>query len=507
MARDPAAPGAPEHARAARAFFVLGFLALATGGALAVAMRVHLIGPENGWLSPTRADATFTLHGLVMLFWALPPLILLGPAHLLTPRLVGAARMAFPRACALSVAAHVASLALLIASVLVASGTARAGWTLYPPLSDATHSPGAGTSLVLLALAASAAATLVAAGNLVATVVAHRAPGLTMMSLPLGLWGLFLASVLSLAFLPLLLVAATLLLLDRHAGTAFFSAGGGDPLLFQHLFWIFGHPQVYILILPAWGLIGEMLARFSSKPPHGARHQVAAMIAICAIASLVHGHHMFTTGLVPLAGKAFVVLTLLVAIPSQVLVISWLRTVRGGALKLEPPLVYAVASMLTFVAGGVTGLFLGNPTTDIYLHDTMFVVGHFHLTLAASVLLAAFAGFHAWFPFLAGRDLGRRLGFAHALITGALMPLVFAGHLAVGWAGQARRLANPFALAELEPLRGLTMATSWLALVLAAAQVILVVNVVRSLRARPAPTDPAPDAPARAGALGPDPAA
>jgi cytochrome c oxidase subunit 1 len=345
------------------------------------------------------------------------------------------------------------------------------------------------------ALLVTGISTVVGAINYVTTVVRLRAPGMHFFRLPLTVWGLFLAAILNVLFAPVLGAAALLLLADRELGTQFFLAGGtgmqGDPLLFQHLFWIFGHPEVYILILPAWGLIGDLLSFFARKPHYWYRGTVYAMIAVTLLSGLVYGHHMFTSGMSPLLGKSFMVLTLIISIPAELLFLNWLHTLWRGSLRFPPPMLFALGTLFVFAVGGLTGVMLGAISTDIYLHDTMFVVGHFHFTMAAASLLASYAGIYFWFPKMFGRLLGPRLGATHFWLTTVLITLVFGGQLLAGLAGQPRRLWDPHQYTFLAHLLPLNRHISWAAFALGASQLLFVYNLARALLAgRRAPANP-----------------
>ncbi len=250
--------------------------------------------------------------------------------------------------------------------------------------------------------------------NYITTVIRLRAPGMTYFRMPLTVWGLFLTAVLNVLFVPVLGSAALLLLLDRMFGTQFFSParrpqGGGDPILFQHLFWIFGHPEVYILILPAWGIVGDLVAFFARKPANWYRgHGPARWCAVTALSAVVYGHHMFMTGLNPLLGQGFMVLTLIISFPAELLFLNWLRTIWKGSIRLTTPMLFALGMVFVFGFGGLTGLYLGAVATDFYLHDTMFVVGHFHFTMAAASFMASFAAIYFWYPKMFGRLTSER---------------------------------------------------------------------------------------------------
>jgi len=377
------------------------------------------------------------------------------------------------------------SLALAV-SVLVPLGTAASGWTAYPPLSTLVGSPGAGQSLWLLALVLASASTVVSAINTLATVIGRRAPGMSLLRLPLAVWGFFLTAVLNTLFVPVLVTAGLFLLSDRVLGTRFFVAGlatlpgSGDPLVYQHLFWIFGHPEVYILILPVWGITSDLLACHARRPAAGYTSTVLSLCAITGLSSMVYGHHLFAVGLGPMLSTAFMSLTLLVTVPSTVMYFNWLATLHGGAIRFTLPMAFALGVLVVFALGGLTGIPLATVTSDLFLHDSYFVVGHFHLVMAAAVLLGAFAAVHQWFPKMTGRTLHVGLGWAHFALTVPLLIGVFGSMLILGYAGMPRRLYDPMRSTLFTHLHGLNVSISLMAFVLGATQIVLLVNVVWS---------------------------
>jgi cytochrome c oxidase subunit 1 len=280
-------------------------------------------------------------------------------------------------------------------------------------------------------------------------------------------------------------------------GSEFFIAGsaavngGGDPILFQHLFWIFGHPEVYILILPAWGIVSDLLAFFSRKPVNWYRGSVLAMVAVTALSAVVYGHHMFMTGMNPMLGQSFMLLTLIISVPAEVLFLNWLRTLWRGSLRTPTAMLFALGMLFVFGVGGLTGLYLGAVGTDIYLHDTLFVVGHFHFTMAAASFLASLAGIYFWYPKMFGRMLDETLGKLHFWLTSVGITLVFGGQLLAGYAGQHRRLFDPYQYTFLQALRPLNQWTSYLAFALFFAQALFVWNFISSMFRGPlAPANP-----------------
>ena len=310
--------------------------------------------------------------------------------------MIGARDMAFPLLNTLSFWTWVMSGLMVLSSFMVPYGTAAAGWTTYPPLSGNAGTPGWGQSLFVLAIFTTGTATIMGGVNYVTTVIRLRAPGMTWGRLPLTVWGQFLTAILNVLFVPVLAGGGILLLLDRWFGTSFYVAGAlagegaGDPILFQHLFWIFGHPEVYILILPAWGFVGDFVSFFSRKPAYWYKGSVLAMTAVSVMSAVVYGHHMYTTGMAPLLGKSFMMLTLIISVPAELLFLNWLHTIYHGSMRKTVPMLFALGTIFVFGSGGLTGLPLATITTDLYLHATMFVVGHFHLTMASAAFLATF---------------------------------------------------------------------------------------------------------------------
>jgi cytochrome c oxidase subunit 1 len=426
------------------------------------------------------------MHGLIMIFFAITPMMIGAFGNLCIPLMIGARDMAFPKVNMLSFWTFVVALLLIVASFLVHLGTGSAGWTTYPTLSTQVGSPGLGQTLVVAAIFVTGSATLMGAINYIATVIRLRAPGMTYMRMPLTVWGMWLTAILNLLFVPVLAAAAILLLLDREFGTQFFVAatqGGmsGDPILFQHLFWIFGHPEVYILILPAWGFVGDFLSFFARKPHYWYRGTVYAMVLVTILSGVVYGHHMFMTGMNPLLGKSFMVLTLIISVPAELLFLNWLHTIWRGSIRLTTPMLFSLGMVFVFGLGGLTGLFLATISTDIYLHDTMFVVGHFHFTMAAATLLGTLGAIYFWFPKMFGRMMDERLGKLHFWTSVIFISLVFGGQLLVGYTGQQRRLWDPHQYTFLQHILPLNRATSWAAFALGLSQLFFVYNWFNSL--------------------------
>ncbi|MFQ6607817.1 MAG: cbb3-type cytochrome c oxidase subunit I [Fidelibacterota bacterium] len=492
-----------DHKVIGKQFLWLGLFFLLFGGFQAVLIRWQLAYPdklvpawllgsflfEGGKITPDHYNQLITMHGTIMIFWAITPLLIGAFGNFLIPLQIGAPDMAFPRLNMISFWTMFLASIVLLASYLLPHGTAAAGWTSYPPLSTPVGGiAGEGQTFWTLALTLAGTATLMGAINYITTVVRLRAPGMGYFKMPLSVWGLWLTSILNAIFVPVIAAGLILLLLDRVLGTQFFITSSistgvkeGDPLLYQHVFWIFGHPEVYILILPAWGIVSDLLSVFSRKPAFGYKVTAICMCTIVALSSIVWGHHMYTTGMSPLLGKTFMFLTLLISIPSSIFFLNWLGTLWRGNLKFTPPMLFTMAVLWVFGLGGLTGLYNATVTSDIYFHDTMFVVGHFHYTMAASVMFGGFAAIYFWFPKMFGKTMSPLLGKLH--FWGSFIPLnlVFYNMMVMGYAGHHRRIYDPSQYDFLKPLSGMNEFVTIMALVLGAVQIIFIFNLIYSL--------------------------
>lgn len=487
-----------DHKVIAKQFLWTGLLFLAFGGLLSMMIRWQWAFPgekvpwilggaflsaTDGVIAPATYNGIFTSHGLIMIFWAITPIMIGAFGNYCIPLMIGARDMAFPFLNMLSYWTFFLSGVLVIASFFVELGAAAAGWTTYPPLSTQVGTPGLGQTLMVLAIFVTGCATIMGSVNYVTTVIRLRAPGMRYFRMPLTVWGLWLTAILNVLFVPVLASGAILLLLDRSFGTEFFISGAlgkGDPILFQHLFWIFGHPEVYILILPAWGFMGDLVSFFARKPAYWYRGSVYAMILVTVLSALVYGHHMFLTGMNPLLGYAFMLLTLIISVPAELLFLNWLHTIWHGSIRLTTAMLFTLGAVFVFGLGGLTGVFLGTISTDIYLHDTMFVVGHFHFTMAAAALLGSLAAIYFWYPKMFGRLMSERLGKAHFWSSVVLITLVFGGQLLVGYAGQQRRLYDPYQYTFLQHLLEINQWTTYAAFALGVSQLMFVYNFVGS---------------------------
>ena len=485
----------PDTDAVARGFLLSGLVFLAIGGALALVMRWQhafpgeplpavgrlLFPSAGGAVSPPAYTALFTSHGLIMIFFAATPILIGGLGTFLVPREIGSRGMALPGLTLASFLLTLAGQACALVSLLVPNAPS-AGWTSYPPLATGSGAPGPGQTWMVIAILCAAAAAATGGAGVVATVVARRRAGLGFLELPLSVWGFFLTGALNVLFAPILFAATLLLLLDRVAGTDLFGGAGGDPVLYQHLFWLFGHPEVYIVVLPVWGLVGALVARYAGKPPFFYRGSVLAMISVASMSGLVYGHHMLRAGLSPLVGSGFEILTLLISAPGTLLFANWLATLWRGSLRLEPPMLFALGTIAVIAAGGLSGILLAAVTTDIWLHDTMWVVGHFHLMMATAVLMGSFAGIHLTFEEMFGRVIDRRLAAVHFAGTLVFSLLTFGGLLAAGHAGQPRRYPDTSAFSFLAGTHDLARWVSWSAFALAGFQLLFFVGLLTARR-------------------------
>ncbi len=492
-----------DHKVIAKQFLFYGIFWAFIGAFLSVLIRWCLAFPgepfpilgnllfpsSNGIIPPDVYTMLFTMHGTIMIFFAITPILIGAFGNFCIPLMIGARDMIFPWLNMLSFWLAVVGGIIMLASFFVPLGASAVGWTSYPTLAHSQWSPGMGHTLWLISLFFMGNSSLVGAINYITTVIRLRAPGMTFKKLPLTIWGLFLTAILNALFLPVLTAAFILLLLDRTFGTSFFLAAAlsdagtqGDPILYQHLFWIFGHPEVYIVILPAWGIVSDLLSFFARKPAFGAMKTAYSMTAITVLSAVVYGHHMFTTGMSPLLTGAFTTLTLLISIPSGIFFLNWLGTIWRGKIQLHTPMLFSLGVIITFGIGGLTGLHLGAVSTNLILHNSYFVVGHFHLTMAVAALLGAFAATYFWFPKMFGRMLDEKLGKIHFWLT--LLPIlyIFIGQMVAGYAGMHRRIYNPYEYNYLKPLLGLNIYIGLAVFLVFFAQFLFLYNFIKSMR-------------------------
>ena len=494
-------------------FLIASLVFMVFGGGLAMLMRWQLgwpghalpfmekIAPEGmpgGVMVPEYYNMLFTMHGSVMIFFGIIPLLVGAFGNYLIPLKIGAPDMAFPKLNALSFWMFPVAAAIVLSGFFLEGGAAAAGWTAYPPLSGLKETMGIGQTMWAAGVVVLGFSSIFGSVNYIATILNLRAPGMTFHRLPISIWALFTTAVLTLLATPVLAAAMILLLLDRTLGTSFFlpaglivngtplAHAGGQAILWQHLFWFYSHPAVYIMILPAMGFVSDILPTFSRKPIFGYHAIAYASVGIGAVGFLVWAHHMFQAGLNPLLGTTFMISTMAVAVPTGVKIFSWLGTLWRGSLRLTTPMLHALGFISMFLIGGLTGIFLASTPVDMHVHDTYFVVGHLHY-----VLFGAFAGITFWYPKMFGRLLSERLGKIHFWLTFVLFNAVMFPMFVLGLGGMPRRIYDYTQYAGLVHFSGLNRVMSLAAFGLMATQFLFAFNFFVSMfRGRKAGDNP-----------------
>ncbi len=429
-----------DHKRIGIAYMLTAFAFYLAGGALALLIRTELAEPGQQVVGNATYNELFTMHGSIMLFLFIGPFAF-GVANYFVPLHIGARDMAFPRLNALSYWFFLFGGLTMLSGFLTADGAADFGWTGYSPLSSVIRSPGVGGDLWIIALVLTGLSGVLTAVNVVATVLTMRAPGMTMFRMPIFTWNMLVTSILVLIAFPMLTAAAAMLFADRHFGAHIFDiANGGQPILWQHLFWFFGHPEVYIVVLPYFGVITEVLPVHARRPVFGYAGLVFATIAIAALSVGVWAHHMFVTGAVSL--PFFTAFSMLIAVPTGVKIFNWIGTLWGGQIVFPTPMLFAVGFIFTFLLGGLTGVLLATAPIDFAVTDTYFVVAHMHYVLFGGSVFALFAGVYHWFPKVTGRMLGEGLGKVHFWMTFVGFHLTFAIQHVLGLQGMPRRVPD-----------------------------------------------------------------
>ena len=499
-----------DHKMIAKQFLITGMVWAIIGGLFSVIFRLQLGYPESTfpwledflghWAKGGKLDPEFyyslvTMHGTVLVFFVLTAGLSGTFSNFLIPLQVGARDMASPFLNMLSYWFFFAASIVMFSSLFVQTGPASGGWTIYPPLSalgEASDGSKIGMDLWLVSMALFIINALLGGLNYITTVLNMRTKGMSMTRMPLTMWAFFFTAVLGVLSFPVLLSGAILLLFDRNLGTSFYLSDifingkilpneGGSPILFQHLFWFLGHPEVYIIILPAMGIASEVMSINSRKPIFGYMAMVGSLFAITALAFVVWAHHMFVTGLNPFLGSFFVLLTLLIAVPSAIKVFNWLTTLWRGNIRFTPGMLFAIGFVSLFISGGLTGVFLGNSALDIHLHDTYFIIAHFHIVMGVAGMFGMFAGIYHWFPKMYGRYLNNTLAYIHFWVTMIGSYLIFWPMHYEGLAGMPRRYYDFTNWESFKMFAGLNQFISFVSIIVFAAQLMFVFNFFYSI--------------------------
>jgi cytochrome c oxidase subunit I len=499
-----------DHKMIAKQFLITGMIWAIIGGLFSVIFRLQLGYPEQtfpiledflghwakgGKLQPEFYYALVTMHGTILVFFVLTAGLSGTFANFLIPLQVGARDMASPLLNMLSYWFFFLASVIMFSSLFVQTGPASGGWTIYPPLSalgDASSGSKIGMDLWLVSMAMFIVSSLLGGLNYITTILNMRTKGMSMTRMPLTIWALFFTAVLGVLSFPVLLSGAILLLFDRNLGTSFYLSDivvagkilpneGGSAILFQHLFWFLGHPEVYIILLPAMGMSSEILSVNSRKPIFGYMAMVASLFAIAILAFLVWAHHMFVTGLNPFLGAFFVLLTLLIAVPSAIKVFNWLTTLWRGNIRFTPGMLFAIGFVSLFISGGLTGIFLGNSALDLHLHDTYFVIAHFHIVMGVASFFGMFAGVYHWFPKMFGRYLNTTMAYIHFWVTIIGAYLIFWPMHYEGLAGMPRRYYDFSNWESFKMFGGLNEFISFVSLLVFCVQLLFVFNFFYSI--------------------------
>jgi cytochrome c oxidase subunit 1 len=475
-----------DHKRIGILYIATAFGMFLVGGLMAMIMRAELAAPGLQFVGEQGYDELFTMHGTIMLLLFGTPMAV-GLANYIVPLQIGAADMAFPRLNALSYWLFLFGSLIVLSGFLTNGGAAAAGWTGYVPLSGPVYEPGVGLDLWLVGLGLVGFSSIVGAINFVTTIYARRAPAMSMLRMPIFTWNILVTALLILFAFPPLTAALAMLFIDRHLGGAVFDpTQGGNPLLWQHLFWFFGHPEVYILILPFFGVVTEIISVFSRKPVFGYRAFVLATTAIASLSMAVWAHHMFTTGAVSL--PFFSLVSFAIAVPTGIKFFNWIATMWRGQLTFETPMLWCVGFLYLFLLGGISGVIVASPPLDFHFQDTYFVVAHFHNVLIGGSVFAIFAATYYWFPKMTGRRLSERLGQVHFGLSVIGFTLTFLPQYQLGLAGMPRRIAD---YAPTSGWSDLNLLSTIGAAILGLSVVPFLVAVVAALRRPPSePADP-----------------